>query len=79
MSYSWKPTILKQSSTFQIDQRESYESIEKELLWLDQEAIPKKKPKKRDETLDKERTLDLAILTAIVFNFVAKREENIIS
>jgi hypothetical protein len=52
--------------------------MEKELLWLEQEAIPKKKPKKRDETLDKERTLDLAVLTAIVFNFVAKREENVI-
>ena len=52
--------------------------MEKELLQLDQEAIPKKKPKKRDETLNKERILDLAILTAIVFNFIAKREENII-
>ena len=78
MSCSWKPTILKRSSTFQIDQRESYESMEKELLWPQQEAIPRKKPKKRDETLDKERTLDLAVLTATAFNFVAKREENVI-
>jgi len=74
MSCSWKPTILKRSSTFQVDQRESYETMEKELL----RPIPKQKPKKREEILNKERTLDLAILTATAFNYIAKKEESII-
>jgi hypothetical protein len=53
--------------------------MEKELLWPNQDAIPKQKPKKREEILNKEQTLDLAILTSTAFNFVAKREESIIS
>jgi predicted transcriptional regulator len=52
--------------------------MEKELLRPDQDAIPKQKPKKREEILDKERTLDLAILTSTAFNYVAKREESVI-
>jgi hypothetical protein len=78
MSYSWKPSILKRSSSFRTDQRESYKTIEKELLWPDQDTIPKQKPKKREEVLNKERTLDLAILISTAFNYIAKREDNIL-
>jgi hypothetical protein len=40
--------------------------------------IPKQKPKKREEILNKKRMLDLAILTSTAFNFIAKREKGVI-
>ena len=52
--------------------------MEKELLWPEQDIIPKQKPKKREEVLNKKQILDLAILISIVFNYIAKREDNII-